>query len=92
MVWDSTAPYGGFSTVKPWLPVKAPQLAHALDTQTGEDSVLACYRKLLALRPLGTGASDRQNRLFRYRRAGPRLYARRQISVRLQHLTRKRPI
>ncbi len=50
MVWDSTAPYGGFSTVKPWLPVKAPQLAHALDTQTGDDSVLACYRKLLALR------------------------------------------
>jgi alpha-glucosidase len=50
MTWDSTAPYGGFSTVKPWLPVKPPQLAHALDRQTGDDSVLAHYQHMLALR------------------------------------------
>ena len=50
MVWDSTAPYGGFSTVKPWLPIKEPQRNQALDRQTGEGSVLAHYRRMLKLR------------------------------------------
>ncbi len=48
--WDSAAPNGGFSSVTPWLPVKPLQLSHALDRQTGDESVLAHYRRMLALR------------------------------------------
>ena len=51
MTWDSTAPHAGFSTATPWLPVKAPQMAHALDLQEGKnDSVLASYRAALGFR------------------------------------------
>ncbi|PYE82410.1 alpha-glucosidase [Pseudoroseicyclus aestuarii] len=51
MVWEADAPYGGFSEVKPWLPVKAPQLSRAVDTQQGvEGSVLETYRALLKVR------------------------------------------
>jgi alpha-glucosidase len=49
MVWDHEAPNGGFSTGKPWLPVKAPQLEHAL-TKQGNDGVLAAYREAIAFR------------------------------------------
>jgi alpha-glucosidase len=49
MVWDHEAPNGGFTTGTPWLPVKAPQLAHALSLQ-GNDGVLAAYRETLAFR------------------------------------------
>jgi len=49
MVWDHAAPNGGFTTGKPWLPVKAPQLRHALSLQ-GNDGVLAAYRETLAFR------------------------------------------
>ena len=49
MVWELAAPNGGFSTGTPWLPVKAPQLARAVDTQ-GPGSVLETYRSLLAFR------------------------------------------
>jgi alpha-glucosidase len=51
MTWDSTAPNAGFTTGTPWLPVKPPQVAHALDLQQGKnDSVLAAYRSTLAFR------------------------------------------
>ena len=50
MTWDNTLPNAGFSTGTPWLPVKAPQAAHALNTQTGNDSVLASYRAALGFR------------------------------------------
>lgn len=52
MVWEAAAPNGGFSTAnQTWLPIKAPQLARAADTQTGKsDSVHAFYRQMLALR------------------------------------------
>ena len=51
ITWDSTAPNGGFSAANcTWLPVKPPQLAHARDLQQGDDSVLAFYRRMLALR------------------------------------------
>ncbi|MBI1416391.1 MAG: DUF3459 domain-containing protein [Limimaricola sp.] len=50
MVWDHAASQGGFTTGRPWLPVKPAQLAHAADLQTSPDSVLATYRALLALR------------------------------------------
>jgi alpha-glucosidase len=49
MVWDHAAPQGGFTSGTPWLPVKAPQLAHALSLQ-GNDGVLAAYRETLAFR------------------------------------------
>jgi alpha-glucosidase len=51
MVWEAQAPYGGFSSVKPWLPVKPPQAARAVDRQEGDPhSVLAAYRAQLAFR------------------------------------------
>ena len=50
MTWDNTLPNAGFSTGTPWLPVKAPQAAHALNTQTGNASVLASYRAALGFR------------------------------------------
>lgn len=50
MVWDDSA-NGGFSTVKPWLPVKAPQLARNVASQAGvAGSVLEVYRQMLAFR------------------------------------------
>jgi alpha-glucosidase len=51
MVWEAEAPNAGFSTGTPWLPVKAPQAARAVDLQRGRnDSVLAHYRAALAFR------------------------------------------
>ncbi|MDE3027552.1 MAG: alpha-glucosidase [Paracoccaceae bacterium] len=51
MVWESTLPYAGFSTVKPWLPVKAAQAARAVDLQEAQaGSVLHAYRAALAFR------------------------------------------
>lgn len=51
MVWDKDAPNGGFSDAKPWLPVKAPQLARAVSTQKDDpDSVMAAYREVMAFR------------------------------------------
>jgi alpha-glucosidase len=50
MVWDGTHS-GGFTTGKPWLPVKAPQLARNVAGQKGvEGSVLEFYRAMLAYR------------------------------------------
>ncbi|MEL6885673.1 MAG: alpha-glucosidase [Pseudomonadota bacterium] len=50
MVWDADAPNGGFSKAnKTWLPVKPPQAARAVSAQA-ENSVLAFYREMLALR------------------------------------------
>ena len=50
MVWDGSA-NGGFTTGKPWLPVKAPQLARNVASQDGTaGSVLEFYRAMLAFR------------------------------------------
>ena len=50
MVWDG-AVNGGFSRVKPWLPVKPPQLARNVAAQIGvAGSVLESYRAMLAFR------------------------------------------
>jgi alpha-glucosidase len=50
MVWDGSA-NGGFTTGKPWLPVKAVQAARHVAGQTGaQGSVLEHYRALLAFR------------------------------------------
>ncbi|SLN51250.1 Oligo-1,6-glucosidase [Aquimixticola soesokkakensis] len=49
MVWEQGAPFGGFSTVKPWLPVKEPQLARAVDTETAQ-RVMQFYREMIKVR------------------------------------------
>ena len=50
MVWDGSA-NGGFTTGKPWLPVKPPQLARNVAGQVGQQgSVLEHYRQMLAYR------------------------------------------
>ena len=50
MVWDATE-HGGFSAVKPWLPVKTPQLVHNVAAQEHvPGSVLNAYRAALAFR------------------------------------------
>jgi alpha-glucosidase len=50
MVWDG-GPNGGFTTGRPWLPVKPPQLARNAAAQEGvAGSVLESYRTLLAFR------------------------------------------
>jgi len=51
MVWERDEHAAGFSTAEPWLPVKPPQRARAVDTQAGvEGSVLETYRALIAFR------------------------------------------
>jgi alpha-glucosidase len=50
MVWEANAPNGGFSEAnRTWLPIKPPQLERAVDSH-GDGSVLAFYRRMLALR------------------------------------------
>ncbi len=51
MVWDATAPHGGFSSAKPWLPVPEDHLRMTVSAESGDDSsVLAHYKRLLAFR------------------------------------------
>ena len=51
MVWEKAGGNGGFSDVKPWLPVPAEHLAKAVDAQQGdESSLLEHYRRFLAFR------------------------------------------
>ncbi|MGL4309739.1 MAG: alpha-glucosidase [Paracoccaceae bacterium] len=50
MVWDASAA-GGFTTGRPWLPVKSPQLARNVASQDGvAGSVLESYRAMLSFR------------------------------------------
>ena len=50
MVWDASSE-GGFTTGKPWLPVKLPQLARNVAAQdSAPGSVLNAYRAVLAFR------------------------------------------
>jgi alpha-glucosidase len=63
MVWNAEKPNAGFSTGEPWLPVKAPQAARAVDRQeAANDSVLHAYRAALTFRKsrdeLRLGATD----------------------------------
>jgi len=51
MPWTDSAPYAGFSTVEPWLPVPPSHLTHAVACQEGDvTSALNTARKLIALR------------------------------------------
>ncbi|WP_281983178.1 alpha-glucosidase [Thalassorhabdomicrobium marinisediminis] len=49
MVWEKDAPNAGFSTGTPWLPVKPPQAARAVDQQ-GREGVMAFYKDMIARR------------------------------------------
>ncbi len=50
MVWDAS-PHGGFSTFRPWLPVKPEQAArHVAGQDRAQGSVLEHYRTMLAFR------------------------------------------
>jgi len=51
MVWDSQVAQGGFSTVKPWLPVPVEHILRAVNVQQGDEhSVLEHYRRFLSFR------------------------------------------
>ncbi|WP_181707730.1 alpha-glucosidase family protein [Chthonobacter rhizosphaerae] len=51
MVWEAHAPYGGFSTARPWLPVPAEHAARAPDTQVGDPrSLHAHYKRFIHFR------------------------------------------
>lgn len=51
MVWEAAPPHAGFTTGRPWLPVKPPQAARAVDVQEADTaSVLHAYREALAFR------------------------------------------
>jgi alpha-glucosidase len=51
MVWTAQDEHGGFTTGTPWLPVKPPQAARAVDRQEADPrSVLQAYRATLAFR------------------------------------------
>lgn len=50
MVWEKDAANAGFSSGVPWLPVKAPQAAKAVDQQQDDGSVLAFYKAAIARR------------------------------------------
>jgi alpha-glucosidase len=51
MPWDPHGPACGFSTVKPWLPVKAPHRALTVaDEEADPGSTLAFYRAMIAWR------------------------------------------
>ncbi|ETD91867.1 alpha-amylase family glycosyl hydrolase [Rhodobacter capsulatus] len=51
MVWQGNDPQGGFSTVKPWLPVPAAHCALAPDVVAGDPGALIHhYRQAIALR------------------------------------------
>jgi alpha-glucosidase len=51
MVWDASLPNAGFTTGRPWLPVKEAQAANAVAGQLGRsDSVLEFYRTIIHLR------------------------------------------
>ncbi|MBY3052807.1 MULTISPECIES: alpha-glucosidase [Rhizobium] len=53
MVWDSQVAQGGFSTVKPWLPVPVEHILRAVSVQLGDEtSVLEHYRRFIAFRKL----------------------------------------
>lgn len=51
MVWEQDAPFAGFSTAKPWLPIKPEQAKRAMSGQDKvQGSVLNAYRETLAFR------------------------------------------
>jgi len=53
--WTAKTPYGGFSTVEPWLPMPAEHIQRAVAVQDKDaNSVLACARQVAGLRKAHT--------------------------------------
>jgi len=53
MPWSSEAAHGGFSEVKPWLPVAVEHVERSVSTQQGDPaSMLAFYRDMIAFRKM----------------------------------------
>jgi alpha-glucosidase len=51
MTWDSMRDYAGFSSVKPWLPVKSAQIKRSVNLQEEDkNSVLHFYRDFISFR------------------------------------------
>ncbi|MXW86761.1 MAG: alpha-glucosidase [Boseongicola sp. SB0667_bin_21] len=51
MVWHATRQHGGFSDVRPWLPVAEEHASRAVDAQERDpDSMLNFYRRMIAYR------------------------------------------
>ncbi len=65
MVWTGGNDYAGFSTVKPWLPVKAPQAFLNVAGQAGKaGSVLEFYKAMLAFRKSRVAMVEGRSRFF----------------------------
>ena len=63
MVWEADAPNAGFSNGKPWLPVKPPQAARAVDQQANDD-VLPFYRDMIAFRKASPALTHGKSTFF----------------------------
>ena len=77
--WEDGEPANGFSTVKPWLPVKPPQAALNVARQEADpDSMLSFYRRMLSWRKNRAALIDGDIAFFTtaepvlaFRRSGP---------------------
>jgi alpha-glucosidase len=63
MVWEKDAPNAGFSDGTPWLPVKEPQAANAVDRQ-GPEGVLEFYKHMITYRKANAALSRGQTRFI----------------------------
>lgn len=61
MQWDSTAG-GGFSSGRPWLPLTDADVTNVADQRDDEGSLLALYRRLIAVRGASPALSRGQHR------------------------------
>jgi len=77
MPWTTEQPWGGFSTVEPWLPMYPDHLSRAVATQAlNPDSVLHFYQQFLAWRK--ASAALRTGSIHFYRSPEPILALRRE--------------
>jgi alpha-glucosidase len=64
--WDGAEPGAGFTTGKPWLPIKAPQAAHnAAAEEADPESLLQFYRRMLTWRKAQDALVDGDIAFFR---------------------------
>ncbi|MEL7090514.1 MAG: alpha-amylase family glycosyl hydrolase, partial [Pseudomonadota bacterium] len=63
MVWEKDSVNAGFSEGTPWLPVKAPQAAKAVDQQ-GRDGMLQWYKDMIGFRKATDALKGTQTRFL----------------------------
>ena len=83
MVWDASRANAGFTTGRPWLPVKEAQAAQAVARPDGERSRCSPLPTMLKLRRETEATPYRTHPLLRRGRARPRLHPRRQRALHL---------